>query len=243
MRNTAFKLVTLIIVSIFTNHAQAQFTELNAKYLQVLRLKAASGKISIQSTKSGKASVNVTKVNFSDEKCKLVIETEKDTFSVIAERKSLFSVNECEVNLDIKIPKNMNLYLTVGAGSVTVTDIAGILDFKLGAGDLKADGTFSHLEGISGAGSIVIKGLTGGGNVMAGSGSISLSFAKTSLSGEIDLKSGSGDANLEFPKGAKIRTSFVAGAGEMINEIGDTADAPFMVKMKSGAGDLRIKSY
>jgi DUF4097 and DUF4098 domain-containing protein YvlB len=236
---------TLLIGSIIflSSITYAQTQEFDAKGIKEVEVANTSGKINITATKTEKISVVTTKLDFSDQKCKLQIAIQGQKLVVKVENQSMFNLADCEVNLDIQAPKITNLNLSMGAGNIKVSDIEGNLKVSLGAGDISADGKFSRLDGKSGAGSIYVKGLTGGGTVKTGSGKVSLIFAKAPLQGEMNVMTGSGDAVLEFAKGAKIRTSFAAGVGEMINEIGDTVDAPFRVVMKSGAGGLRIKSH
>ncbi len=237
------KSIFVCSITFFSLLSYAQTQVFDAKGTTEVEVANTSGKITITATKTDKISVVATKVNFSDEKCKLQMAKQGQKLVVKVENQSMFNLADCEVNLDIQAPKVSDLTLSMGAGNINVNEIEGSLKVSLGAGDIDAQGRFSHLDGKSGAGSIYVKGLFGGGTVKTGSGRVSLIFAKTTLKGEINIITGSGDAVLEFAKGAKIRTSFAAGVGEMINEIGDTVDAPFRVVMKSGAGGLRIKSY
>lgn len=115
--------------------------------------------------------------------------------------------------------------------------------FKIGSGDISADGSFKKIEGKSGSGDIDVKGLAGGGELKTGSGEINITFASSPIKGVLDIKTGSGDATLFFPKGARVKTSFLAGSGQVSSELGDNPNAPFLVSMKAGSGDLKIKSY
>jgi DUF4097 and DUF4098 domain-containing protein YvlB len=97
------------------------------------------------------------------------------------------------------------------------------------------------LEGKSGSGNISIKGLTAGGDLKTGSGEVSLVYKVPPAIGELSIKTGSGNVEILFPKSAKIRTSFSAGSGELINELGDSPNSKFKVSMTAGSGNLHIK--
>jgi DUF4097 and DUF4098 domain-containing protein YvlB len=237
-----FKVLALGALISVNAYANTEIKEINASNLSRMELSIQSSQVTIKGIESSIAKVTTTKHKFSD-KCELKIEKVGRKLIVAVNKTGIFALNDCKVDFLVEVPKAIDLELKVGSGQVKIEGIDGELDYLLGSGDLIAEGKFSEIEGKSGSGSVTVKGLTGGGDIKIGSGRLNLTFATTLLKGELDVKTGSGDAELVFPKGSKVRTSFRAGRGELLNELGDVADAPFRVSMKSGSGDLNIKSY
>jgi DUF4097 and DUF4098 domain-containing protein YvlB len=223
--------------------AASELKEFEAKGLTRVSVENTSGQVSISATDGAKASVVATKIKFSDQ-CKMTLNRSDNRLMIKVEKTSgLLSKGECEVDFQVKVPKAVDLDLITGSGNLTIQGIQGDLVFKLGSGDVSANGRFRNIDGKSGSGRIALKGLIGGGELKTGSGDIDLSFATASLKGEFDLKTGSGNATVQFPKGAKVKTSFEAGSGGLSNELGDHPDAPFKLSMKAGSGNLKIGSY
>jgi hypothetical protein len=217
--------------------------DFDSKGLGVVSVENTTGKVAISSLEGAKATVVATKNSFSD-KCTMTVDRSGNKLIIKVEKKSSFSFSaKCDVDFQINVPKTVDLDLAVGSGNLTVKGIEGELAFKMGSGDISAEGSFKKIDGKSGSGKIAIKGLTGDGEFKTGSGSVDLTYAVSSLKGELDLKTGSGNATVLFPKGTKVKTSFKTGSGEMTNEMGESPEAPFHVSMKAGSGDLKIKSY
>ncbi len=223
--------------------ATSESKEFEVKDLTGVSVENTSGKVFITETDTEKAYVVATKNKFGD-KCKSKVERSGNKLVIKVEKaSSFFSTEECNIDFQVKVPKNVDLDIALGSGNLSVKGIHGDLAFKIGSGDILADGTFKKISGISGSGKVALRGLTGGGELKTGSGDMDLTYAGTSLNGELDLKTGSGRATILFPKGTKIKTHFKAGSGELSNELGETREAPFKVSMKTGSGDLKIKSY
>jgi DUF4097 and DUF4098 domain-containing protein YvlB len=233
-------LLALTMTSCFA-FAQTEIKEFDAQGMKVVSIKNTSGKVSLKPTTGAKAIVAIAKNKFSDS-CKMTVEKTSNTLWVEVKSTSILS-DTCDVDFDIQVPKEMDMNLAVGSGNLKIEGLEGALIYKIGSGEITADGTFRSVDGKSGSGNVDVKGLTGGGEIKTGSGEVNLKFTSAPVNGIIDLKTGSGDAKLYFPKTAKIKTSFAAGSGELSNELGETADASFKVSMKAGSGDLNIKTY
>jgi hypothetical protein len=222
--------------------AESETQSFETKNLKSVEVSNQSGNVIVSATRGMQATVITNKIKFS-EKCKMFVGRENDTLVIKVEKSGLFSDAECQVDFDVKAPKNVDLDLNLGKGKLTVNEIEGLLEFKIGTGHVVAKGSFPRVDGVSGAGDIEIKGLNGGGDIKTGTGNVNLTFAGKAIKGDLDLKSGTGNATLLFPKGTKVKTSFLAGAGDLMNELGDSPGADYRVSMKSGAGNLNVKSY
>jgi hypothetical protein len=242
MKKYTLALVSLVFCSALAA-AAPETKDFESKGLSGVSVENTSGKVVVSSVDGAKATVVATKNKFSD-KCKMTIDRTGNKLVVKVEKtSSRFSTEECDVDFKVNVPKAVDLDLAVGSGDLTVKGIQGDLAFKVGSGDVSADGTFKKIDGKSGSGKVAVKGLTGGGELKTGSGEIDLTYAVSSLKGELYLETGGGDATIMFPKGTKVKTSYKAGSGEMSNELGDNPEAAFKVSMKAGSGDLKIKSY
>lgn len=240
MKRYTLALISLVCCLAFAAPESKVF---ESKGLIGVSVENTSGKVVISSTEDAKVTVVATKNKFSD-KCKMTVERSGNKLVIKVEKtSSFFSTEVCDVDFQVNVPKAVDLDLAAGSGDLTVNGIQGDLTFIVGSGDILANGTFKKIDGKSGSGNIAIKGLTGGGELKTGSGEIDLTYLVSSLNGELDLKSGSGDAMILFPKGTKVKTSYKTGSGELSNELGDYPEAAFKISMKAGSGDLKIKSY
>lgn len=233
---------TLIVAMIalgLSGLANAESKEFDLGGISEVEVNNGSGDISITAVNSGKATVTATKKQFG-EHCKLTIEKKGKTLFVGVEKTGVFK-DECEVDFDITAPKAAMLDLDSGSGDIKVKGTSGDLNFNIGSGDIDVDAEVKKLDGKTGSGDVSIKGLTTGGNLKTGSGEINLVYDVAPALGELDIKTGSGGAEIVFPKNATIRASFMAGSGLLINELGDTPDSKFKISMKAGSGNLHIK--
>lgn len=221
----------------------ADVTEFDTNDLSGVTVAAPSGKVLIESHDGPKAIVAVTKTKFS-EHCKLSIEKKDQKITVKVEKSPrFFSLGDCEANYEFKIPKKSDTEVKLGSGTLNVKALQGELLFSLGSGEVTADGSFSKVDGKTGSGPVQITGLTGSGHLKSGSGSVKISYSGKPANGAIEIQLGSGDSEVSFPKGSKVKTNFAAGAGKLHNELGDTADASFLLSVKTGAGSLTVKSH
>lgn len=232
---TGFILCAMIVPCLAATETQ----EFDLSGITELEVDNSSGNVNVTAITNGKASVTANKKRFG-ENCKLTIQKKEKTLSVEVEKSGLFG-KDCDVDFEIKVPKNVAMELETGSGEIRAKGTSGDVEFHTGSGSVHIEGEIKKLSGKTGSGDISITGLTQGGDLKVGSGSIRLSYDKSPTSGELDIKSGSGNAEVFFPQGTKLRTSFVAGSGELINEIGDNADGKFKVSMKTGSGNLHLK--
>lgn len=221
--------------------AETLTQEFDIAGLKGLEIDAHSGSVMIQASSDQKVKVVATKKDFS-EKCRLTMEKKDDEIEINVKKTGLFSRAECEVDFEIQVPRMVDLDVEMGSGNLTVRGVEGELDFKVGSGQVTADGVFRKVDGKSGSGDLSIRGLSGGGELKAGSGNIDLTFATSNLKGEMDIKTGSGNATVSLPKGTSVNSNLKAGSGTMTNEMKNDPNAPFKVSMKAGSGNLIIRA-
>ena len=237
--------ILIIAAAFFSAHsafAASETKEFDSNGLNEVFIKNPSGNVTISEYEGTKAIVLTTKNKFSN-KCNISLEKLKNKLNLIVEKNNgIFTSEDCNVDFVIKVPKTVDLSLELGSSNIKINGIEGALNFKLGSGNLSAEGFFEKMNGNSGSGNVKVIGLTGSGQIRTGSGNVFLTFTNSPTKGTLDIKTGSGNATVLFPEGSKVKTSFHAGFGQVSNELGDTPQASFVVTMKAGAGNLKIKS-
>ncbi len=123
----------------------------------------------------------------------------------------LFGGREACIDLDVSLPRSMNLTVEDGSGNVTINSLGGSLDLKDGSGDATVD---------------EIAGLV---KIVDGSGNLFL----TALRGGLELVDGSGDARLAGIKGA---LEIEDGSGSL-----DLSDIEGSIEIEDGSGDIELK--
>ena len=239
MKKAILTLTLSMIAMSATSLANTETKEFDLAGISKVEVNNESGNITITATENTKASITSTKKQFG-EHCKLTIDKKGTTLFAEVEKTGVFK-QSCEVDFNISVPKNTVLDLDSGAGDIKVTGTSGDLSFNVGSGKVNVEAEVKKLEGKTGSGNVSISGLTAGGSVKTGSGKIYLVYFVAPTLGELDIKTGSGGADITLPQSSKIRTSFTAGSGEMTNEIGDSPNSKFKITMMAGSGNLHIK--
>lgn len=230
--------MTLMILSLIAAPAFAQIEtqEFEASSVQAFEMDNTSGSIVVRKTDGPKAKVVANKRKF-ENGCNL--ETKKTGSKVVVKVEQPFR-KTCEVDFEIFLPVTANMELRSGSGDIDVAGTRGEIVYRVGSGNVKIDAEAKKIDGRSGSGRLEAKGLLGDVKLLTGSGNAKLVYAKAPVAGEIDIKSGSGDAEIILPKETKIISDSTIGAGKFYNELGDDKDAKFKVSFKAGAGNLKI---
>lgn len=238
------KLLLIAVVSlagISTAQASTDTKDFSAKAIVRIQVENKTGNIKILGQNTNKITVTAEKIKFND-KCTINYKQNEEVIEVESDKKSFFSDADCEVNFTILVPKKIDLELKSGGGNIDVKDTNGKLEIKVGSGKVNVQSEVTFLDALAGSGDIEVHGLTGNANVKVGSGNMKFTYTKDPGPGELDIKSGSGDADLFFPPKMRIHSKTIVGSGETYNEIGDFKDAKFLVSFKAGSGSLNIKS-
>jgi hypothetical protein len=230
---------SLAIAAVIGNAPEKIERDYDGIGVEKLHVENTSGRINITVGDRPRVVITATKTNF-PEKCTFT--TEKTEFLEVIVRVERPVGQDCQVDLDISVPKQIALNLWSGSGRIDVNGTEGNLSFNTGAGAVVANGQFAKVEGKSGSGNVTINGIAGGGSVSVGSGDVNLKFNEDPT-GNFDVKTGNGDALLNFPRGSKIKADLGAGSGQVENEIQTSDSADFGISVKTGSGDLKVKAY
>ncbi len=241
MRSALLSLAVVASPAFATDTVTKSF---DADSVKSLLVEQGAGKVKIVAGDVKHATVEVTKHQFDEEACKLVIEldgkelrvTNKDSWKILQKK--------CEADLDITVPKNVDAKIRVGSGDVEVTGLKGDLSYEVGSGNIvvkKAE--LNDLDGKSGSGNVWVEGALADGDLKIGAGNADVKLAKAEKKSKLDIKLGTGKATISLPKDATVKSSFKAGLGSLTNEFSQSDNAVYTISGAAGAGDMEIKRF
>lgn len=220
------------------NH-EVEYREYDSNGVDRITISNSSGRIALAPMPLRKVEITVNKRKFGD-RCSLTVKREMFHEVIIKVEKPLGEV--CEVDMDVRVPREILADITSGSGNVTVEGLQNELRFDLGTGNLKASGLWKKITGKTGSGDVDIKGIRGPIALKVGSGQVKLGFTEDAK-GDVDVSSGNGDALLLFPKGTKLKTALSTGSGSIFNDTSDVLRPELNVSVKTGSGDLSVKTF
>lgn len=106
--------------------------------------------------------------------------------------RSLFSFGSKAINLTVHMPKDMNLDVDDGSGSIIVNEIAGDVKVDDGSGSMEIMNIQGNLEVDDGSGEIDVEEINGNLSIDDGSGEISVE----GVSGDVSVDDGSGSMTI-----------------------------------------------
>jgi len=162
---------------------------------------------------------------------------------------SLFSFKQRLINLTVRIPKNMDLDIDDGSGSINIENIKGMVDIDDGSGDLYIKNIEGILDIDDGSGEIKAKDISGDLSIDDGSGDIRVENIKGDIdiedsSGGIEAKDIYGDISIDDGSGS-IYISHVQGGVIVSDGSGsiniDGIEKNVVIK-EDGSGSVNIKN-
>ncbi len=228
--------VSLTAFSAFA--AKTETKEFDAKYVKSFEIENMQGVINITGVTADKAIVVADQEKFPAD-CRMEILQEGTEVKVKVDQKS-FLRKDCIVNFTISLPVNVKLDIKQGNGNLTIINTKGSIDYKVGIGDVSIDSDILKIDGKIGSGTTTVKGMQGDAHFFAGSGSHKLTYSKIPAKGEIEIKTGSGGADLTLPADTKFELDYKIGSGKVTNEVGESKKAKFKVIFRAGSGNLNI---
>lgn len=144
------------------------------------------------------------------------------------------------VAYELKVPVQMNLKLTVGAGGIAVEGLVGEFDIDLGAGQLELSELDGALKLDVGAGEAHISGFTGENvQVDMGVGEFSFKARPAAFFDAFQLDLGTGEATLH---GVRARTtSLDVGTGQI--NLGLPRDADYNATLEVDIGEIQVDGF
>jgi DUF4097 and DUF4098 domain-containing protein YvlB len=124
------------------------------------------------------------------------------------------------LHIEVRMPKDADLQVKTGDGSIKVGDLAGNVDLHTGDGSLTADSVKGNIRLNTGDGSINATGLDGTCDAQSGDGRIRLAGRFDSLR----VKSGDGSIDVDARPGSKVDSSWNVRSGDGGIEVGMPGD-------------------
>jgi DUF4097 and DUF4098 domain-containing protein YvlB len=128
----------------------------------------------------------------------------------VGNRWQLVLVNIRKVHIEVRMPKDADLRVETGDGSIKASGLSGNVDLHTGDGSLKVDSLAGNLRLRTGDGSIEASDLDGRCEAVSGDGHIR-------LSGRFDAllaKSGDGSLNVSALHGSKLESAWSIRSGD-----------------------------
>ena len=107
--------------------------------------------------------------------------------------RSMFSFGNKVINLTVSMPKDMNLDVDDGSGSIRIEDIAGDVKVGDGSGSMEIMNIKGNLDVDDGSGEIEVEGIYGDVSIDDGSGSMII----RNIEGSVTVRDGSGSITID----------------------------------------------
>jgi len=159
-------------------------------------------------------------------KARLISEIESG-FSV----SSLFKHNEARIDLDVRIPKNLDIEIDDGSGSIEVSGVDGSIEMDDGSGSIEIADIKGWVKIDDGSGSIDLENIGGKVTVNDGSGAVKI----TNVGDDVDVEDSSGTVSIYNVKGSAVVDD---GSGGIVI---DGVDKDVNIK-SAGSGSLTIRN-
>jgi DUF4097 and DUF4098 domain-containing protein YvlB len=138
------------------------------------------------------------------------------------------------LHIEVRMPKNADLQVKTGDGSIKVGDLSGNVDLHTGDGSVTADSVQGTIRMSTGDGSISAGGLDGRCEAVSGDGRIRLSGRFDALR----AKSGDGSIEVEARHGSKLDSSWSIRSGDGGIEAALPADLAADLDVTTGDGHI-----
>lgn len=133
---------------------------------------------------------------FIKDRVKLSLEQKGNRAILVSEIKSshfFFSFREARIDLTVSVPKNLDLDIDDGSGSIEVRDIVGDISLDDGSGEIQIENVQGNLKIDDGSGEIEVRDVSGDVLIDDGSGEITVN----SVGGNVTVSDGSGSINIQ----------------------------------------------
>jgi len=230
-----------LLLSPFSNSSAADKKDNEHVFYKAksLMVKITGGDVTLMGSESAAAVVRVEKESLGSH-CKMTI---KDVGGVIVvDLRQAFNTNRevCTANFFITIPQNLSATVKTGNGKLTVNNLKKNLNFRIGSGSATINADLDNISGSSGSGDISIRGFFKLATVKSGSGHVRVEANKPMTEGNLNIMTGSGNADVLLPENSKVSVTYSAGRGILKNDFPASDKEALRLQMKAGSGNLNI---
>jgi DUF4097 and DUF4098 domain-containing protein YvlB len=124
---------------------------------------------------------------------------------------SFFKRREVRIDVEVTMPKHLELIVDDGSGLITVSDVSGNVEIEDGSGSIDVEQIGGNLEIEDGSGTITVENVSGNVDIEDGSGEITVKKVKGNvkvddssgslnildIGGSVTVDDGSGDINID----------------------------------------------
>ncbi len=235
--------------------------DFSADGITQLSARSVDGYISVSAGAAGTIGADMT---YDEENCLVTAETRGKTVYLEAKEKKrwhLFSVSSKDkpcAKFEIKTPPGTDVDAVTVSGDIKVQGVNGAVSGETVSGDAAVSGA-SGLSLTTVSGGVKFSSVTGkihlkttSGDISGGlsasedvdartvSGGVTLAVSKPAAKGVFELRTVSGDVELDFPKGAKANTTFHSISGGQKNNIVNDPAAGLIINVKTTSGGLTL---
>ncbi|MBW1673508.1 MAG: DUF4097 family beta strand repeat protein [Deltaproteobacteria bacterium] len=158
----------------------------------------------------------------------IIKQSGNDVFINVKKKKRFSGIKKLRLSFELSVPRNYNVGLNTGGGSIDVVELVGDADLNSGGGNI----TMRHIEGNgeakTGGGSIKIEGVSKNVSAKTGGGKIKMS----NISGNAKASTGGGSIKIE---GVLKNVSAKTGGGSI-----EIMGSEGQVRANTGGGSIRV---
>jgi len=145
-----------------------------------------------------------------------------------------FSLGLTKLHIEVRMPKEGDLRVETGDGSIKASDLAGSIDLQSGDGALTVNSLRGDMRLHTGDGAIDGSDLDGKCDAMSGDGRIRL----TERFDVLRAKSGDGSLDVGALHGSRLESSWNIGSGDGSVDVALPADLPADIDATTGDGHI-----
>ncbi|MFC3192685.1 hypothetical protein ACFODZ_00395 [Marinicella sediminis] len=194
---------------------------LNTDRISAIELNTGAGSLEVVGTSGNDIVVNATVVSddyddmteFTDAfDKKMVFSIDRQTeYAVVTAKakKSMYNSPDIQINLEVAVPRGLDVLIDDGSGSIHVENLDGELTVDDGSGSVVIKDINNDVNIDDGSGSLSISGVSGNLVVDDGSGSVDMK----NIAGTVEIEDGSGSISAKFIGGDFILDD---GSGDVV---------------------------
>lgn len=181
----------------------------------------------------------------SSEECETNYKIENKTLVVSTEKKIFVIKNNCTQDLNLHLPIDKKINISLGTGKVITKGIFPQLDVDLGSGEVNIQGKVSKLNLDVASGSVTVSGLDGYGKITLLSGDLDIKYNKK-IEGkfnQLHVSKSVGNTRIQIPKGAKTESKLKTLFGQIYNRTTKSNTGKFYFSVSTNVGDITMDTY
>ncbi|MDN5790938.1 MAG: DUF4097 domain-containing protein [Micrococcales bacterium] len=145
----------------------------------------------------------------------------------------------CSIDYDIEVPDATAVTVDVESGDINLGGELAKVSATSGSGDIALGGELAKVSATSGSGDIEANAL-GTADLFARSGSGDLDLDLVAAPTQATLKTGSGDVNVQVPRGGSYAVEAQTGSGDKEVLVDQATTSSHTISAESGSGDVTV---